>query len=442
MTHELPESGNNPEKSIPVARSRSRYENLILRDAIELEDNRSPARSADSPEPRTTDNVTELPSSHPVIVESLADAISATEAIATVSTPPEPPSGPSPEVPSKGRQSHARFQEDVLAKSQELEEEWVATHSSTAPLLHREELKRSDRLLWTSVALLVSGVVASLLAHLAADSVTLSGRLVPILGRLLPVLDVFGFLATVTMILGMCGSLAYALRSICRHQRTPRLMLSVNQLVQSPIVTQAQSRRTLEKYLQDFRDTGSRNIQLQKSGGLSSSEIAELFKCRQRLLETSGEGSFATWIRSLDEQFLNVIERAAMTCVKRHSLTIGTTTATLPSGWLDALAVMSGSWLMLKQVCDIYGLRPSNFSLLRVLSGSLLHSVTGASLDALGDGVSTTLEEGAKAIGIDGLGTTILSKLSGRAAEGYANYRLAVRLGKIMVQSLRPVHHD
>ncbi len=64
------------------------------------------------------------------------------------------------------------------------------------------------------------------------------------------------------------------------------------------------------------------------------------------------------WISSVECRVIQPLDRAADNLIRNTSIKVGIKTAISPRGIVDSLIVLTHSWLLIRNLCRIYNLRP------------------------------------------------------------------------------------
>lgn len=173
--------------------------------------------------------------------------------------------------------------------------------------------------------------------------------------------------------------------------------------------------------------------------GLSEEDINRLRKNRDLLLLESNNlsGTTLDWIVAFKQKIQDPLDCVARKRVKRYSLNAAIMAGISPFSLIDRLIVFSACISMLKELLEIYSLKPSwdkNLILMgQVIINTYLAGIIEDVTDAGIDGLSGLAEDVADKIPDYALRGT--GKAAETAIQGYMVYRL----GKAAIKALHPV---
>jgi putative membrane protein len=132
-------------------------------------------------------------------------------------------------------------------------------------------------------------------------------------------------------------------------------------------------------------------------------------------------------IQRLDEVLLKPLDEKAKSIILNYSSQTAISTAISPVAFIDAILIISRSYVMIGDISKTYGYKPTLLGEL-VLIKNVIINLAFASITEL-----LTHHSG------DVLGGTMLSKLSMHGAQGVANGILTARVGLGTIKSVRPL---
>ncbi len=151
-----------------------------------------------------------------------------------------------------------------------------------------------------------------------------------------------------------------------------------------------------------------------------------------------GESTTQECLKSYKD-FQGELAKIASERKKKYCIRVAALTALCPFSIVDRMIVVRYSLQLISDIFEIFGCkRPSNFITVQVLSKAIFNIY----FSGIASGYTGYTEELAKILG-DAIGTqvsaTVLSKISGKAAEGVINAFLLNRLGEYTINSLHIV---
>ena len=174
----------------------------------------------------------------------------------------------------------------------------------------------------------------------------------------------------------------------------------------------------------------------EKDSEKKASNIDDLMAKKEEL--ERGGSTTQEWLESYKD-FQGELAKIAEKRKSVYCIRVATLTALSPFSIVDRMIVIRYSLQLISDIFEIFGRnRPSNFITVQVLSKAIFNIYfSGIASDYTG-----YTEELAKILG-DAMGTqvtaTVLSKISGKVAEGAVNAFLLNRLGKYTINSLHIV---
>ncbi len=135
----------------------------------------------------------------------------------------------------------------------------------------------------------------------------------------------------------------------------------------------------------------------------------------------------ATLLTLVETETMRPLDARAADSVRRAAQRVAAATALLPSGVLDAVAVLYLNVRMVREVAVVYGGRAGWLGSWRLLRQVIVH-LAATGMIALGDDFFSAI-----------LGGGALAKLSRRAGEGAINGALTARIGIAAMEVCRPL---
>jgi putative membrane protein len=124
---------------------------------------------------------------------------------------------------------------------------------------------------------------------------------------------------------------------------------------------------------------------------------------------------------------LTPLDQEARRSVRANALAVMGATAISPHPALDVVIVLWRSAVMVRRVAEVYGLRPSSLTTLKLTKEVMVSAAIAVAADPTGDLVATTLGGG------------LAEKISARFAEGSVSGLRALRLGVRAIEVCRPL---
>ncbi|MEQ9380149.1 MAG: YcjF family protein [Pirellulales bacterium] len=209
-------------------------------------------------------------------------------------------------------------------------------------------------------------------------------------------------------------------------------------------------RTDLTKAIRDFlrsypRDKGQEQLLLSAgfaksdSSSVSHVSIDKLFASCDDLLQEQ-YGTIHDELTQIDESFLQHLDSAVDNIIRRSWKHVGVRTILFPRGLFDSLIILIAAWTLTRDICRVYGLRPSAWD-----TSALLFHVVAQALVAqqLGDSewMEDEIAESAAAV-LGQAVANIVGKMGGKLAEGTVNAILIRRLGYRVQAVVRPISSD
>ncbi|MDR0882858.1 MAG: DUF697 domain-containing protein [Candidatus Adiutrix sp.] len=186
-----------------------------------------------------------------------------------------------------------------------------------------------------------------------------------------------------------------------------------------------EAQKRLRAYLESYPIPSADDPQ----SSLSRENIANLVKTRNRLLaETTDAGS---WIDKFSGEFLGLLDAIAYSGIKQQALKAGVAAMASPLPLLDSFLILGLSLDMLRQLCKIYNIRVGGLALPILLTKVIRNAfIADISMQVTEEAAHYLSEE---------LGSSLLSWVGPKLAEGSINGIFMLRLGRSTQRLLRPV---
>ena len=135
-------------------------------------------------------------------------------------------------------------------------------------------------------------------------------------------------------------------------------------------------------------------------------------------------------LERIDEKLLEPLDKLARESIVKYANQTALSTAISPVALIDAVLILSRSHVMVHDIANIYGYRPSLLGEIALFKKVFVTLAFASVTDILANHSH------------DILGTSILSKLSVHGAQGVANGILIARVGIGTIKSCRPLHYS
>ena len=135
-------------------------------------------------------------------------------------------------------------------------------------------------------------------------------------------------------------------------------------------------------------------------------------------------------IDELERQILIPIDKDAKKIIIKYSNQTAISTAISPVAFIDALLILSRSFIMINEIAKLYGYRPNFMGELRLFKKILFNLAFAGATEILVHHLH------------DFIGSSILSKLSYHSAQGVANGILTARIGIATIKACRPINYN
>lgn len=200
---------------------------------------------------------------------------------------------------------------------------------------------------------------------------------------------------------------------------------------------QAEARLALETYLRDFPLNGKQKRRF-TAMGMTEAEWNSLEKSRARLLDSKHVKTSTEWLDEFDRTVQGILDACAKRRVAKYALRVGAGTAASPLAMVDQLIVLYGSSAMMKDLFQLYHLRPAAGQTVVLLVKSLTHTYLSGMVENATENAADVIAENLPEAGNALVGGGL--KFAGaKAAEGVLNAILIRRLGRKAITLLQPV---
>lgn len=153
-----------------------------------------------------------------------------------------------------------------------------------------------------------------------------------------------------------------------------------------------------------------------------------LQQARQKLQKESEEQLDSHAILTLTEEYLlTPLDQDAQKIIQQAGRQVAVSTALSRIMILDVIIVFFSAWRMIRQLAELYGMRPSKLSLWRLLGQIFTHLIITGGMAAGEDLLGSIL------------GHSMAAKLSSRLGEGVINGLLTCRVGLVALDYCRPM---
>ena len=234
------------------------------------------------------------------------------------------------------------------------------------------------------------------------------------------------------------------LLGMIRLQRSPRIhlkalvVLAERQELQAVVrQKQNEARIALETYLRDFALNGKQNRRF-IAMGMTEAEWDSLEKAKARLLDSEHVKTSAEWLEEFERTVQILLDGCAKRRVAKYALRVGAGTAASPMAMVDQLIVLYGSSAMMKDLFQLYHLRPAAGQTVVLLAKSLTHTYLSGMVENATENAADVLAENLPEAGNALVGGG-LRFAGAKAAEGVLNALLIRRLGRKAISLLQPV---
>lgn len=176
-----------------------------------------------------------------------------------------------------------------------------------------------------------------------------------------------------------------------------------------------------------------------KSLGMSVEQIATLESVRKRLIADakSPSGTSQDWLLSFQRDFQDTLDAVAKKRIVKYSANAGLMAGISPFPLMDRLIVLSSSLALLKELLEIYSLKPSWDKNLVLMAHVIANTYFSGMIGDVAEGGIDSITEmaGDTLANVPNLALKIAGKATETALQGYMVYRL----GNAAMRVLRPV---
>jgi hypothetical protein len=157
--------------------------------------------------------------------------------------------------------------------------------------------------------------------------------------------------------------------------------------------------------------------------------LCELDKSLTDLLRAKVCGPRLQWFQKVQLQFVSHLDNAARQLTINRCKSVALKVAVCPKGRMDSVIVLTHSWLLVRDICQIYGLRPNAIETTWIAVSIARNSLISVGANEVGDKISDQLSGWVDDY-IGSLGGKFFGKFTGLSAEAVLNGRLLYRLGE------------
>lgn len=204
----------------------------------------------------------------------------------------------------------------------------------------------------------------------------------------------------------------------------------------------AESKKMLEKYLQDYLLTPQKELKFTQLG-MSKKHFKSLEANHQELMEKNLPITDEDWCVSFQENFQSILDNTAKERIKSYAKRCALGTALMPFSLLDRIIVLYSCLSMIRDLLSLYHLKPSTgqsaiiFSkmIIAIYLSGILDENAELAAESFSDTLRNNLPEGT----LESITGTIGTAINAKAAEAALNYFFINRLGKKTMQLLQPI---
>ena len=199
------------------------------------------------------------------------------------------------------------------------------------------------------------------------------------------------------------------------------------------------NKEAIQKLSSFLKDSFLINDKKLSSLGFSHEDISALNRNKALLIKESENlsGTTQDWIDDFRQKIQNPLDRVAIKRIRNYSLNAGIMAGISPFPLIDRLIVFSACLSMLKDLLEIYSLKPSwdkNLVLMgQVIINTYLAGVIEDVTEAGIDGISNLAEDAAEKI------PDFALRGAGKATETAMHGYMVYRLGKAAIKVLHPI---
>jgi len=200
------------------------------------------------------------------------------------------------------------------------------------------------------------------------------------------------------------------------------------------------TRSVIRNFLRDYPKT-KEQISLLGAGGIGSSGSAisaqDFFNRIDQVL-SNDEVNIGQWLKSVNSGVIQPLDSAADRLILSSAIKVGVKTAISPRGVIDSLIVLTHSWLLIRNLCRLYNLRPNGWEICIIFGFSGFNALVSDKGDDAASSIQKEIADNG-ANYVSGLAANALGLLTSRAAEGSVNGLLIHRLGYQVKKYIRPI---
>ncbi|WP_169978038.1 YcjF family protein [Tautonia rosea] len=196
------------------------------------------------------------------------------------------------------------------------------------------------------------------------------------------------------------------------------------------------AKRQLLEFLKRY-PTDPRHGRFLKS--IAGPEIAQRLLIQRNRLLSHDAATDDDWVREFEARFLEPLDEAARSLVKRHAVAVGVKTAIVPSGFLDGLIVVANAYQLIGSLCRLYCLRADTWSTVKITAHVFGNTFVAARLEEFTDQAADASFDQMHDLIHSQLARGVLSRLSSGVTQGTVNGLLLRRFGRYAIRALRPI---
>lgn len=189
-----------------------------------------------------------------------------------------------------------------------------------------------------------------------------------------------------------------------------------------------QARQAIVAYLQDY-EVDELADELKKLG-ISEQNLDKLRTSKKHLLEESPKTT-SDWLTEFERDFLKLLDMTAQARIKKYAGQVALKTALSPNALIDTAVVLYNGFSLLRDLCVLYQVRAGQLGMWYLLGLVIFQGYVAGQMENLTESLMENFTESATGI----LGAKLVSAKIGEAT---INYLFLQRIGKSMVERLRP----
>ena len=182
------------------------------------------------------------------------------------------------------------------------------------------------------------------------------------------------------------------------------------------------------------------NEKLLKSFGVKSDDIAQLEKSRKNLIspEKIASTTSVDWLRDFKCEIQDVLDEIAKKRIMKYSVNVAVMTGASPFALIDRLVMLSSSLSMLKELLEIYSLKPGWDKSLALMAQFIVNTYCAGIIDGIAENATEQIEKFAEKM-LDKQIPDLSKKIVGKLAEGLVQGGMIYRLGNSAIKVLHPI---